>query len=340
MTGPRRTLPPREAAELAVAAVGARTLYRAGARQVWVCGSLAHGHHWDAFSDLDFVTTGIPTSRRAALTAVLVAECGRPVDVIPLEDAPSYLRVQIVQAMIPVDRFGRTAEVTVGLLDPPAAPLTRRPLARGLHRQRHAAVIEILLQLRATRVVDLGCGRGELLTAIVAALDQPGGGGSAPVSVLGLDPDPAALAAARDRLAEVLDVDQQERLALVAGGVDQLSSVWSAHEALVAVEVLEHLDPATLGRLQDVVFRELRPPAVVLTTPSADFNALLPGRSFRDADHRFEWSREELSAWAARWAEIGGYQHTVLGVGDPHPAYGPPTQLVRFVRRPTSLTPA
>jgi SAM-dependent methyltransferase len=337
MTGPRRTLPPRQAAALEMAAAGARLLYQAGARQVWICGSLAHGQHWDEMSDLDYVTTGVPTSRRAALTAALIQECGRNVDVIPLEDAPSFLRVQIMQAMIPVNRFGRTAEITYGLLDPPTAPLTRRPLPRGLHRQRHATVVDLLAEHNAVNLVDLGCGSGALLADFITRLDA-GQGDRAAATVLGLDPDQFAVTAAREHLARTLTPDQRNRTTIAKGGVADLENRWTGQDAMVAVEVIEHLDPADLDRLPELVFRELRPAFAVFTTPNADFNAVLPGRHFRHPDHRFEWTRDELAEWAAGWSRVGGYQFSITGVGEPHPDHGSPTQLVQFTRSGPATT--
>jgi SAM-dependent methyltransferase len=334
-----RAVPPAMADELALAGEGARLLYAAGARQVWICGSLAHGQHWDAASDLDFVTTGISTTLRPRLTQLLIERCGRHVDVIALEDAPSYLRAQIMQAMMPVDRFGRTAEVTCGLLKPPTLPQTQRPLPRGLHRQRHDVVVEALARAGSRAVLDVGCGRGELLSAIVTGLDGrraariAAGDSDVAVVVTGIDPDPNAVLAAREHLAATLTRQQQQRVSVSRAGVAELEQNWSGQDALVAVEVLEHLDPPDLQQLGQLTFTRLRPAVALFTTPNAEFNAALPGRGFRHPDHRFEWDRDQLAGWAAHWSQVGDYEFTISGVGEPHPEHGSPSHLIRFVRR-------
>jgi SAM-dependent methyltransferase/predicted nucleotidyltransferase len=330
---PPAELAPRPAAELAVAAEGAKLLYAAGARKVWICGSLAHGQHWDAASDLDFVTTGLAMALRPQLTRLLTEHCGRNVDLIMLEDAPSFLRVQIVQAMIPVDRSGHTAAIVRGLRNPPAAPLSARPLPRGLHRQRHAAVVDVLLGAGSRRVLDLGCGRGALIEALVRAFegadptDRPG---TPECLVTGIDPDPAALDEARAHLTDTLTPAQRRRVRLTRGGVADLDRHWPGHDALVAVEVIEHLDPPDLQRLGRVALGELRPRVAVFTTPNAEYNALFRGRSLRHPDHRFEWDREQLTTWASQHAE--GYRFTINPIGEPHPEHGSPSQLLTFVR--------
>jgi 2-polyprenyl-3-methyl-5-hydroxy-6-metoxy-1,4-benzoquinol methylase len=338
MTRPRAELPARSAADLNVASDGARLLYEAGAQRVWICGSLAHGQHWDAVSDLDYATLGISPEQRAAVAIVVSAQCGRNVDIIALEDAPPYVRVQITEAMIPVDRFGRTAAVTYGLLNPPVATLVRRPLPRQLHRQRHAAVLELLARSEAQDVLDVGCGEGPLIGAIVN-----GGVGSASPSVaagtrprqarvIGIDPDPVAIAAARTHLERTLTDEQRARVELRQVGVERLDSVWRGQDAIVAVEVIEHLNRAELARTRSMVFEVLRPSLVILTTPNADFNALFARRGLRDRHHRFEWSRDELRAWAVGAACSGGYSVAISGVGEPHAEYGHPSQLCHFIR--------
>jgi SAM-dependent methyltransferase len=104
----------------------------------------------------------------------------------------------------------------------------------------------------ASNVVDLGCGRGELL----AALKDAG------VSARGVDSNAEMVAIARER---GLDVAQG----------DALSALQSAPDAslggIVAAQVVEHLEPPYLLRLLDVAYDKLRPgaPIVVETINAA-----------------------------------------------------------------------
>lgn len=322
----RAAVPPRPGSEIAQAAEGAQRLYEAGASHVWVCGSLAHGRHWDEVSDLDYATLGIVEPRRSALVKELSNRLGRNVDVIPLEDAPGYVRVQITEAMVPIDRFGRAPSLARGLLEPPATTLTKRPLPRRLHAQRHAAVLDALLRQRATDVIDAGCGQGDLLAAIVMAAAHP------PIRVTGVDHDPAAITAASTHLNRALTEEQRARADLRLLDLSDLATVWHEQDAVVAVEVMEHLSETTLREFSQVVFEQLRPRIVVVTTPNADFNAILPGRGFRDRDHRFEWRRDEFVGWSSDVAGRGGYSFSIGGVGEPHPDLGAPTQSAEFRR--------
>lgn len=61
---------------------------------------------------------------------------------------------------------------------------------------------------------------------------------------------------------------------------------------------IEHLTLADLGQFSNVVFGYMIPAVVVISTPNAEFNALLPGLTgFRHHDHKFEWTRAEFRSW-------------------------------------------
>jgi hypothetical protein len=99
------------------------------------------------------------------------------------------------------------------------------------------------------------------------------------------------------------------------------------------MEVIEHVDPPRLAALEWVVFGAARPGLAVVTTPNVEYNALYEGLTgTRHADHRFEWTRAEFTAWAGRAAATYGYRVTVSGVGDLDRVLGQPTQLGVFVR--------
>jgi hypothetical protein len=83
------------------------------------------------------------------------------------------------------------------------------------------------------------------------------------------------------------------------------------------------------------VFHDARPPIVVVTTPNAEHNVRFAGLAagaFRHHDHRFEWTRAELAAWAARVGEERGYAVSYAPIGDVDDAVGPPTQMAVFKR--------
>ena len=97
-------------------------------------------------------------------------------------------------------------------------------------------------------VVDIGCGRGELLTALKAA----------GISARGVDVNASMVAAARER---GLDASHTDALAYLGALPDR------ALGGIVATQVVEHLEPAYLMRLLDAAARTLRAGApIVLET--------------------------------------------------------------------------
>jgi SAM-dependent methyltransferase len=97
----------------------------------------------------------------------------------------------------------------------------------------------------ASNVLDLGCGRGELL----AALKEAG------ITARGVDSNPEMTAIARER---GLDVVEGDALVALQTAADQSLG------GLVAAQVVEHLEPAYLLRLLEVAYDKLRPSAPIV----------------------------------------------------------------------------
>jgi hypothetical protein len=75
---------------------------------------------------------------------------------------------------------------------------------------------------------------------------------------------------------------------------------------------------------------------VIVTTPNREHNVRyerLAAGAMRHRDHRFEWDRAELRAWADAVADRHGYAVEYLPIGDDDPEVGPPTQMAVFRRR-------
>lgn len=192
----------------------------------------------------------------------------------------------------------------------------------SLNQQRLAAVVEELKASGARRVLDLGCGEGQLL-ALLAAEAQF-------AEVVGMDVSPQALSRARQRLARL---PRGEQVALFQGSLTYRDARLSGYAAAALVEVVEHLDPPQLRACERAVFEFARPDTVVITTPNAEYNArwaALPAGAFRHPDHRFEWRRAELGAWAEQVGKRYGYAVRVAPVGPADPALGAPTQMAIF----------
>jgi 3' terminal RNA ribose 2'-O-methyltransferase Hen1 len=128
---------------------------------------------------------------------------------------------------------------------------------------------------------------------------------------------------------------RRARLELFQTALTYRDSRLAGFDAAAAVEVVEHLDPPRLGSFERVLFEHAKPGTVVVTTPNRDYNAKfegLPAGRFRHRDHRFEWTRAELEAWAGRVAAENGYSVRFLPVGPEDPELGAPTQMAVFTR--------
>jgi 3' terminal RNA ribose 2'-O-methyltransferase Hen1 len=199
----------------------------------------------------------------------------------------------------------------------------------SLNEQRLDLVATVLAASGAKRVLDLGCGEGKLLRRLLAdpRYDE----------IVGLDVSWRALEIAGDRLhLDELPLRQRERIRLLHGSLMYRDGRIAGFDAAAVVEVVEHLDPPRLAAFERVLFELARPGTVVLTTPNAEYNVKwesLPAGRFRHRDHRFEWTRAELHAWAGGIAERFGYNVRYLPVGEEDPAVGSPTQMAVFERR-------
>jgi 3' terminal RNA ribose 2'-O-methyltransferase Hen1 len=201
-----------------------------------------------------------------------------------------------------------------------------RPLS--LNEQRLAAVTDAITQTGARRVLDLGCGQGKLVGALLklTSIDH----------VVGLDVSHRALEIAARRLhLDSMAPRQRERIELIQGSLTYRDRRLEGFDAAAIIEVIEHLDPSRLGSFERVVFGHARPTTVIVTTPNVEYNVrfeTLPADSLRHRDHRFEWNRAEFEAWASGVGERHGYVVAFSPIGPVDEEVGSPTQMAVFSR--------
>ena len=195
-----------------------------------------------------------------------------------------------------------------------------------VNEQRLETVTQSLLAAGAQRVLDLGCGEGRLLKRLMLEKQF--------TRMVGVDVSMTVLERAASRLKlDNLSERQRERISLVQGSSTYRDSRFNGFDAIVLVEVIEHLELDRLPTLERVVFEFARPHTVIVTTPNRDYNALfadLTAGKWRHSDHRFEWTRAEFQAWCAQVATRFGYQVNIQPIGALDPALGSVTQMGVF----------
>ncbi|WP_317445886.1 3' terminal RNA ribose 2'-O-methyltransferase Hen1 [Streptomyces collinus] len=193
---------------------------------------------------------------------------------------------------------------------------------------RREAILTALRASGAARVLDLGCGQGELVRELLRDVRF--------TEVVGVDVSVRALTIASRRLKlDRMGERQASRVQLLQGSLAYTDKRLKGYDAAVLSEVIEHLDLPRLPALEYAVFGHARPRTVLVTTPNVEYNVrweTLPAGHVRHGDHRFEWTREEFCAWARAVAERHGYEVGFTPVGPDDPEVGPPTQMAVFHR--------
>ncbi|MFD4408678.1 3' terminal RNA ribose 2'-O-methyltransferase Hen1 [Streptomyces sp. NPDC058476] len=192
--------------------------------------------------------------------------------------------------------------------------------------RRRDAILAALHTSGAARVLDLGCGQGQLVQALLKDTRF--------TEIVGVDVSMRALTIASRRLKlDRMGERQAARVQLLQGSLAYTDTRLKGYDAAVLSEVIEHLDLPRLPALEYAVFGSARPRTVLVTTPNVEYNVrweTLPAGHSRHGDHRFEWTREEFRTWAERVARRHGYDVEFTPVGPDDPEVGPPTQMAVF----------
>ncbi|KAJ2852246.1 hypothetical protein IWW36_000388 [Coemansia brasiliensis] len=219
----------------------------------------------------------------------------------------------------------------------------------AMWEQRRICIAQTLYQHRVQKVLDVGCGEGNVLAFLVA----PGPNDEHPiVQLYGIDIDANALLAARDRLlpdeADRRDLRVDPLSVQLFHGDATMHVPSISPDAVVCSEVIEHISETDeVPALTRAILGSYRPRLAVFTTPNAEFNvnfpALaygMPNAQFRHSDHKFEWTREQFGAWAAQAASMYGYTVELRGIGfsmrnaaDDFKPNGGCSQMAVFVRK-------
>ncbi|MBE7194102.1 MAG: 3' terminal RNA ribose 2'-O-methyltransferase Hen1 [Gordonia polyisoprenivorans] len=202
--------------------------------------------------------------------------------------------------------------------DAPAAGIT--DTRKRLSHNRTEEVLGLLSASGARSVLDVGCGEGRLLAELAARTPIP--------RLAGVDVAADALHRAARRLELVRQVELWQSSLMYA------DPRCSGYDAVVLMEVIEHIDRGRLPVAMASVFDDMAPATVVVTTPNREFNARygLAAGELRHPDHRFEFDRTEFADWCAEVSAEFDYTHVRGGIGDRDAEAGSPTQYAVFTR--------
>ena len=199
----------------------------------------------------------------------------------------------------------------------------------SLNDQRMATVRDRVQSLGAATVIDLGCGEGRLIKALLGVKSL--------TRITGVDVSHRALEIAQERLnIDKLPRMLAEKLTLLHGSLMYRDARFEGYDVATVIEVIEHLDPPRLSAFERVVFEYARPREVILTTPNIEFNVKfpsLPVGQFRHGDHRFEWTRAEFESWSTQLANRFGYSVSFEAIGELDAKLGAPTQMAIFTKQ-------
>ncbi|XP_043274722.1 uncharacterized protein Hen1 [Venturia canescens] len=168
--------------------------------------------------------------------------------------------------------------------------------------QRYLAVVKVLTDVKyhkkIKKVVDFGCSE---LGFLVYLKNTPG-----IEEILCIDVDRETLNRHKDKAIPLnADYLQHRQNPLVVhvyeGSVTHRDKILTNCDAVVAIELIEHLYPDTLVDVPYNIFGFIKPLVAIITTPNADFNVLFPRMKKSDMrhwDHKFEWTREQFENWA------------------------------------------
>ncbi|MCL2151253.1 MAG: 3' terminal RNA ribose 2'-O-methyltransferase Hen1 [Coriobacteriia bacterium] len=209
---------------------------------------------------------------------------------------------------------------------PTPASAPAHPPTPNLNTQRLESVVAELKTAGAHRIIDIGCGEGNLIRLLIQD--------SQFTAITGVDVSHVALKRASQRLRlERAGDAQRERVQLLQGSLNYKDDRFAGYDAACVIEVIEHLDKSRLTAFERVLFEFAKPPVVIITTPNREYNskyANLAASELRHGDHRFEFTRAEFQQWASGAAERNGYSVEYKDIGEADENCGAATQMGVF----------
>ncbi|XP_071439262.1 small RNA 2'-O-methyltransferase [Hetaerina americana] len=187
-----------------------------------------------------------------------------------------------------------------------------------VYAQRYNAIKEVMTSEiwrgKLKKVLDAGCGE---LNFFPFLKNTPG-----IEEVLALDIDSELLESVSHRVGPLLVDHLSMRstpfsVKVLAGSIAKPDPCLMGCDAVIAIELIEHLYPNDLEEVPFTIFGFIHPSVALITTPNGDFNVLFGQmHGFRHPDHKFEWSRVQFQDWAMNIVQrYPDYEVTFKGIG-------------------------
>lgn len=166
-----------------------------------------------------------------------------------------------------------------------------------LWMQRRYLAGSILKKYKLKRVFEAGCGEGMVLGFLAGEI--------AIEYLSGIDIQLSRIKSAQNQLKpRAIDFEFLREKSLIIdlyhGDILKLpnSARFCDFDAIICLEVIEHLWPKDLDMFAYRLFSFKRAPILILSTPNKEFNAKFTMEAeYRDIDHKFEWTRNEFQGW-------------------------------------------
>ena len=154
-----------------------------------------------------------------------------------------------------------------------------------LNQLRMLKMKEAVLKCNPSKVLDLGCGEGNLIGMLA---DEP-------FQVTGMDSSEKAIHRAYKNLRKKRKISRDGNVKIVQGSLYYKDSRFKGFDTIVLCEVIEHIE---LERVKSVIdnIMFLEPENFILSTPNKDFNKFFENLKdeLRYYDHRFEFTYNEF----------------------------------------------
>ncbi|KDQ59349.1 hypothetical protein JAAARDRAFT_128204 [Jaapia argillacea MUCL 33604] len=237
-----------------------------------------------------------------------------------------------------------------------------------LFLQRRIWVLDQMRKYHVTSILDIGCGEGSLLACLARPAPwlpppaplpptDPAESTQCPSSqflvpsqdpldlypsfIAGLDISPSDLQYAIEDTSPAAHESSSNirweplEVQIWEGGLECVNEAFVDMECIVAMEVIEHLEPSVFNSFAPTLLGTYHPQLLLMTTPSYNFNARFinpitqirvggfpdptyrTNRIFRHLDHKFEWTVAEFTEWCEEVGKEWGYEVEIGCIGIP-----------------------